>query len=301
MISLAVCSINNIALQALKQNFDKNIGVEHEWLIWENKDARLGLCTVYNALAEKAKYQYICFVHEDVQIETPSWGRLLIDVCEKDNVALIGVAGGKYKSNLFSGWYSGGKGMDYYAIIHRVNGKDERIYAPVKWEKPEIEVATIDGVFMFCKKSIWAQTRFNSELLKGFHYYDIDFSLRVALLNKVVVTERLELIHHSTGGDFGDNWVNDTFVFHDALQKHLPFTVSADVQKDIHVVAAKYWLDWLKNMNISMSNRIKWVQLQGLYKYEELWYSILKFMLYRPLALKRIHRFFKSKKLPLDN
>lgn len=297
MISLIICSINKMYVQALQQNIQEYIGVEHEWLIWDNTNQQLGLCEVYNRMAEKSKYPYLCFLHEDVLIETPLWGKLLVDICAKnDEIGLVGVAGGKYKSNLFSGWYSGGKDLDYFSVIHRVNNIDERLFTPEHWEKQEMEVATIDGIFMFCKKNIWQSTRFNDQLLKRFHYYDIDFSLRVALVHKVVVTNRLHLIHCTKGGDFGDKWVDETIVFHQASKKYLPFSVKENVQKDLNILVARYWLDWLKNMKISMANRVRWVRLQGLYKYPLLWYSIVKFMLYKPLSLEVIHRVFKSKK-----
>jgi glycosyltransferase involved in cell wall biosynthesis len=301
MISLITCSINEQYVQVLKENVNKYIGVTHEWLVWDNKEANRGICSVYNEMADNASYPYLCFLHEDVLIETPLWGNFLIDICEKNReIGLIGVAGGKYKSHMFSGWYSGGERLDYYSIIHRVDGKDERMYKPRNWEKEDVEVAVIDGVFMFCTKTSWETTRFNDNLLKGFHCYDIDFSLRVALVHKVVVTNRLELIHFTRGGDFGDKWINDTILFHNAMKDLLPFCVLENVQKDIDMLVARYWLDWLKNMNISMDNRVRWIRLQRLYKYHVLWYSILKFLLYRLLGLQTIHKMFKSKKMISD-
>lgn len=295
MISLIICSINERYLQVLKQNVDKYIGAAHEWLVWDNKEANTGLCEVYNDLADKANSPYLCFLHEDVLIETSSWGTILIDVCEKNKeIGLVGVAGGKYKSNLYSGWYSGGKRLDYYSIIHRADGKDERMYQPQNWEKQDIEVAAIDGVFMFCKKNTWEKTRFNDKLLKGFHCYDIDFSLRVALLHKVIVTNRLQLIHYTKGGDYGDTWVNETIIFHEAMKEHLPYSVQKNVEEDIKIHVAKYWLDWLKNMDINTANRIKWISSQSLYKIPALWYSIIKFMLYKPMALYAFHKLVKA-------
>jgi GT2 family glycosyltransferase len=273
---------------------DEMIGIEHEWLVWDNSRQNLGLSEVYNKLATRAKYPFICFLHEDVVIQTRNWGSILVELCLQQNISLLGVAGGKYKSRMFSGWYSGGKNLDYFSLLHINNGKEQKMEAPEVWEQCEEEVASIDGLFMFCKKTVWETTRFDEGLLKGFHYYDIDFSLRVAQHAKVAVTNRLALIHYTKGGDYGEKWLEQTIVFHKAMKRVLPFSVSKKFEKNIEIIAAKYWLDWLKNMTIGLGNKLKWIQLQKLYLYPSLFYGIAKFLLYRPLKLKTVHYFFKG-------
>jgi hypothetical protein len=248
-------------------------------------------------MAEKATFPFICFLHEDISIETENWGRLLTGICLEKSISLIGVAGGKYKSRLLSGWYSGGRGMDYFSVLHLNKGKEEIICIPKIWEQTEAEVAAIDGIFMLCTKPAWQITRFNDALLKGFHYYDIDFSLRVAQQHRVMVTNRLQLIHYTSGGDFGDKWVRETMLYHKAMEKLLPFSVEKNIEQNIDIKVAAYWLDWLKDMDINLYNRLKWIAVQQLYKYPVLFYQIVKFLLYKPLKLKTIHQSFKSKKV----
>lgn len=295
MISLVVCSVNPHYLAQLQANINGNIGVEHEWLVCDNRVARLGLSEAYNKMAEQAKFPYICFLHEDLLINTNAWGTLLIDICRQQQVSLIGVAGGKYKSNFFSGWYSGGNSMDFYSLVHRVNGIEEKMVAPHEWKSNEEEVASIDGVFMFCTADAWRTNRFNQDLLKGFHYYDIDFSLRVAMRGKVMVTNRLQLVHFSKGGDFGSKWIRETILWHKNLEKSLPFAVASEVDKDIDMKVARYWLDWLKNMSLTWRDKMDWIDIQQLYKYPGLWYGIAKFILYQPLKLKKIHHLIIGK------
>ena len=297
MISLVVCSINPQYLKSLIENVDSNIGIAHEWLVWDNRKESIGLCEVYNRMAEQATFPFICFLHEDVLIKTKDWGKLLIDICEKQGASLVGVAGGKYKSHLFSGWYSGGKEMDYYSIIHRLNGKDEKISGPEKWQEPEVDVACIDGVLMFSTKEAWKTNRFNDDLLKGFHYYDIDFSVRVAKNEKVLVTNRLDIIHLTVGGDFSDKWVQQTMLWHSNMKSILPYSVAKIPDTRIDEKVAKYWLDWLKNMPISLTYKFKWINLQKLYMKPALWYSILKFLIYKPFGLQKVHYFIKGKNL----
>lgn len=293
MVSIVVCSINPHHLSTLQKKVDQHIGVGHEWLIWDNRLENAGLCEVYNKMAERAVFPFICFLHEDLVIETEGWGRLLTDICMQQSIGLLGVAGGKYKSKMFSGWYSGGNRLDYFSVTHLHEGIEENICIPAKWDNHEAEVATVDGIFMLCSKEAWATTRFNDALLKGFHCYDIDFSLRVAQSFKVVVTNRLQIIHFTTGGDFGDNWVEQTILYHNAVQSILPFSVAANIEHNIDIIVAKYWLDWLKNMKINQGNKLRWISLQKLYKYPALYYGIVKFLLYKPLRLKFLHHSFK--------
>jgi len=296
MISLIVCSVNPVFLNQLKNNVLATIGVEHEWLIWDNRDINTGLCEVYNSLAEKAKFPFLCFLHEDLLCNTNDWGKILLETFRYDeSIGLIGVAGGKYKSRLYSGWYSGYPQLDYYNITHRENGTDIKLLHPERWNSTLEAVVCIDGVFMVCKKPVWEKYPFNQSLLKGFHFYDIDFSLRVSKHHTVVVTKEIDIVHLTTGGDYGNAWVKEAFVFHSSLKGLLPQYVSGVEDKKVDVYVAKYWLDWLKDFKISLTNRIRWVNDQKLYRSSSLWYSVTKFLVYRPLRLRIIHRILKRK------
>jgi glycosyltransferase involved in cell wall biosynthesis len=296
MLSLIVCSVNKTYLRQLQESVSSTVGVPHEWLIWENAEENLGLCKVYNKLAAKAQYPYLCFLHEDLIFTTANWGEALVELFEKNKkVGLVGIAGGKYKSKLFSGWYSGYIGMDFYRITHRDESEDILLSNPPDWGGNEQEVTCIDGVFMLCLKQAWQRNKFDEELLKGFHFYDIDFSLRVSRSYKVIVTNMVDVIHLTVGGDYGDKWVEQAIIYHEYAAELLPAWVAPVDRKEADIRVAKYWLDWLKNMKINWTNRVKWIRLQRLHLQPVLWYSILKFLLYKPLRLQPLHHAFKKK------
>ena len=194
MLSLIVCSVNPSLLDNMKESAADTIGTEYEWLVYDNRKENKGICEVYNEMASKATFSHLVFLQEDLIFKTRNWGKYLVDIFKGNNrVGLVGIAGSDYKSDLFSGWYSGGAGNDYFNIIHQLDGRDKYLFFPDSWEKDEAEVVCIDGAFMACSRQVWSQVRFNAELLKGFHFYDIDFSLRIALSNSVVVTKKLSL------------------------------------------------------------------------------------------------------------
>ena len=294
MLSVLVCSINDELLRQVKQNIADTVGVPYELLVWDNKASNDGICNVYNRLANDAQYPLLLFVHEDVTFQTMNWGQKLVQKFgEDDAVGLIGVAGSRYKGKMYSGWYTSKKEMDMFNIIHtdgkHVNEMHNRPDSSTHYH----DAVCIDGVFMMCRKAVWEQIHFDEQLLKGFHFYDIDFSVRAAAVTKVMVVTDVTMVHHTNGGDYGDRWVKEAFVYHAAKAKDLPVSVG-DIPTGFELVLAACWLDWLKDKPVSISNRIEWVLRQQLWKHGSLWYAIAKFMLYRPTGLQYLHRLIKK-------
>lgn len=294
MLSIIVCSVNKQFLNNFKKSTAVTIGVPFELLVWDNKTENKGLCEVYNLMAAKAQYPYLCFCHEDVLFETVNWGHIVIDIFKSNiNVGLVGIAGSKYKSNIVSGWFTGIKHFDFYNILHFTNGKNEVLRSPQHWPEQEQQVACIDGVFMVCKKEVWEQHFFNQTLLRGFHFYDIDFSIRVAAHYSVIVTNRIHLVHITKGGDYGDHWLKEAFIYHNAQKKNLPFSVLPVNAKQVNVIIAKQWLDRLKKEKISFNNKKMLLKLMPVNKLK-VGYSVIKFLLYKPLHLATLHKLIKK-------
>ena len=177
MISVLICSADNSLLNQVKTNIEQTIWVEHEILFFDNLEKK-GISEVYNSLAARAKFSYLCFVHEDILFQTLNWGLLLADIFSKNPaIGVVGVAGSKYKSKSFSGWYSGIPGFDCANILHRYSYGDALICLQPNKKNVLEEVVCLDGVFICSRKDVWQQSRFNDADLKGFHFYDVDFKL----------------------------------------------------------------------------------------------------------------------------
>ena len=146
MISVLICSADNSLLNQVKTNIEQTIGVEHEILFFENLEKK-GICEVYNSLAARAKFSYLCFVHEDILFQTLNWGLLLADIFSKNPaIGVVGVAGSKYKSKSFSGWYSGIPDFDCANILHRYSYGDESICLQPDKENVLEEVVAENGM-----------------------------------------------------------------------------------------------------------------------------------------------------------
>lgn len=297
MISVIICSTSQQYLKEVQNSIRTTIGVEHEILFYDNSRDNKGICEVYNHLAEQAKYDYLCFVHEDVIFNTPNWGLVIAKIFTNENAGLIGVAGSKYKSKHFSGWYTGNLKFDCEYIIHRdrTTGENEKVYLNSEPKKMLHEVVSIDGVFICAQKAVWERTRFNESDLKGFHFYDIDFSTRASVFSKIFVTYEIEMIHITHGGDFGNKWVEEAIKWHLQNNDKLPVSLDLLNYSGIDRTVIKWWLDWLKIHKVSFSNRVRWVCLQKLYLFPGLYYSIIKFFIYKPFRLKYLHRLVKSR------
>ncbi|MFX4377337.1 glycosyltransferase, partial [Acinetobacter baumannii] len=82
----------------------------------DNSANRYSICSAYNEGAEKAKYDNLCFVHEDVVFRTNNWGQIALTEVKKFD--LLGVAGSNYKSKAISGWASGSAKLDFGSVYH---------------------------------------------------------------------------------------------------------------------------------------------------------------------------------------
>lgn len=300
MISIIICSINNGYLQNVSENISKTIGTGYELLVWDNHVEKKGICEVYNRMAERAKFPLLCFLHEDVLFETEGWGKILLNFFrDYPGTGVAGLAGSACKSAMFSGWHTNNSRYDYFNYTHRTNGVDHKVRQPADAAGNVFPVVCIDGVFIVSRREVWQDLRFDEARLKGFHFYDIDFSLRAAKKYGVTVLMNIDLVHITQGGDYGDRWVESAMRFHAEEAGRLPYYLGgtpgpAQVGEDETIVAG-LWLDRLKGERISFRNRCRWLRRQRLLSRGiTLWYPILRFLLFRPLRLNIVQRLAKK-------
>lgn len=295
MISVLICSVSPGLLKKVTENIKETIGVPFEVLFADNRMAKKGICEVYNELARKSQFDLLCFLHEDVELKTENWGGKLIEIFSNDkSIGLVGIAGSKYKSGYFSGWYTGAKELDCANYYHKYPSGSEHVFLSPTDRIMLQEVVCIDGVMICSTRKAWQLTLFDEKLLKGFHFYDIDFSLRVSQNFKTVITYDIDLLHITKGGDYGNKWVETAIFYHTEKKHFLPFSKIEIDKKKMDKKVAITTMDHLKNYKISLRNKLKWILLQKLYLNPVFYYSIAKFLLYQPLGLKKIHSSFKK-------
>lgn len=226
MISIIISSYQPHYLEALKINIENTIGVPYELICIKNPGL-MGICEAYNRGGQKAKFPYLCFLHEDIIFQTENWGFKVVDhFIKNEKLGLLGIAGNIYKPYVLSGW-----GSSWGGDLTRINfyqaSKNEN---PVTFinlnssDRAPDRVATLDGCFLCTKNNIFSSIKFDEVLFKDYHCYDIDYSLSVGEKYDVEVVYDIFLTHFSYGG-YNKKWFQETVKLHKKWNQKLPYNV----------------------------------------------------------------------------
>jgi glycosyltransferase involved in cell wall biosynthesis len=265
MFSIIICSINKPYLEALKKNITETIGHPYELLVWDNLKTPKPITEVYNLLGDQARFPYLCFIHEDILFQTKDWSAHLAEAFDRHTeTGMIGVAGSKYKSKTPSGWSTGIKNWDCVNIFHRdKNRQTHHLYSNPGGSMLE-PVVNVDGVFIAIRREVWTGIRFNDQMLRGFHLYDIDFSFQVTSRFDAMVIFSIDIIHLTEGGNFGNEWVEYTLNWHRKYAGSLPRAVAGI--KSVQAIERKIRKNWLFRLStekISWKNKMNWLMAGG--------------------------------------
>ncbi|WP_345950261.1 glycosyltransferase [Mucilaginibacter sp. PAMB04274] len=225
MISVIISSANQKLLADVRVNIAETVGVPFEILAFDNSTGAKGMCQIYNEGVAQAKYDILCFMHEDVSIKTARWGEVVNRLFQENPaVGLIGVAGSSYKPLSPSGWQGvGGDRTDYLNVLQSY--KYNKLAAEHTYRNPRneklTEVVSVDGVWFCTTRTVLAKARFDEDTFTGFHKYDLDFSMQVRQHYQVVVTYDV-LMEHFSEGSLSKEWVFETAKFNAKWINQLP-------------------------------------------------------------------------------
>ena len=227
MISIIICSVDKQLLDKLVLNIRETIGVEFEIISTDNSIDKLGICKIYNESAVNAKFPILCFMHEDISIDTKNWGGLVVNYLADKQTGMLGVAGGDTKSSVPSPWAVSAISNEINIVQHdKFNKKPARHIVISNPEKTGTlkQVVTLDGVWLCTKKEVFDQFRFDERTYTGFHGYDIDFSLQVNSKYKLYVVFEI-LINHYSEGTPDMRWLESTILVSKKWKRDLPVSV----------------------------------------------------------------------------
>lgn len=214
-ISIIICSISEVNAIKISKSIRETIGFdEYEILIFNNKIRNESIANVYNQQSKIAQYSILLFIHEDCVFVTQNWGQILLDLYVNDSIGGIGVAGSKLKLKSPSYWSCTPK--EYHVKNIYQNGIKESI----GFTKNNLEkVAVLDGVFLSCR-NIKDYSPFSR--IKGFHGYDIDFSIKQIINNKQNFATNLIEINHFSKGNKNCAWLDSLFQISSCYGSYLP-------------------------------------------------------------------------------
>jgi len=257
MISVIISSANPSLLADAGKNIEDTIGVPYEIIAFDNRDGKKGICEIYNEGIQRAAHEILCFMHEDICIKSEGWGKIINNkFAEHSEYGLLGIAGSDYKSLAPSGWNGSGIDTDHVNLIqHYKSGKKDPAHRFKNiLNKDLVEVSCVDGVWFCVPKKIAAEVLFDQNTFKGFHGYDIDFSLAVGRKYKVGVIFDV-LIEHFSEGNYNKTWMDDTLKLHDKWYDHLPVNVLPHSSKKIlyaEKVTFQYFIEQLIHFKFPM-------------------------------------------------
>jgi glycosyltransferase involved in cell wall biosynthesis len=256
MISIIICSVNPEFYNQVSESIKATIGVEYELIKISNHINNYGICKAYNIGAAQAKNPILCFLHEDILIQSTNWGREIFDFFEQnEKIGAVGIAGSTFKSLVPSIWAQGLYQTDYQRIIqHHSEGKSTiNPDYPSKW----IEVKTLDGVLLCCPKNVWEKYPFDEQNFDKFHLYDLDFCTQIGEKHKLYVFTGI-LIEHFSSGQLNQDWVKYSLRYTDKWKHLLPLgNLPKQQQRDIEWRNRKILFFRMNILNYPLTMMIK--------------------------------------------
>lgn len=203
MISIIISSHNQLYFDQLSKNIESSIGVPYELIqIWN--PGTYSINEAYQKGLEQSQYDNLLYIHEDIEFLDQDWGIELLKFLKIENLGLVGLAGSNYYPIPPTDWFVSFKHSFINIMQSGENGP--MIFKNLKEDYQQ--VLTLDGVFLFGKKSIFEEVGFDKSL-KGFHAYDLSISLKVARKYQNFVSNKINIIHYSHGNPDLD-WYNST-------------------------------------------------------------------------------------------
>jgi len=183
------------------QHINDTCGVHHSVHAYVNHN-QYSLPEVYNKAisSHSSEDAIMVFCHNDIEFDTPDWGKILLKHFNKNNYQILGVAG---SVSIYNGtwWLNKKNEMNFFDMIGIVN-HDNGIR---KWESKYSEphfgvkpVVVVDGLFIAIDTED-IEHNFD-ENYKGFHFYDVNVSVKNFLdgCNIGVITD-IRITHKSIG------------------------------------------------------------------------------------------------------
>jgi glycosyltransferase involved in cell wall biosynthesis len=209
----------------------ETIDVEYETIAFDNREKKYGICKAYNEAAKGAKGDYLCFVHEDIVIKTNAWGKELVKFAEQNcDCGVIGIGGGKWAGRNFVCWTV----PDYLVKVYDGCGSGKKnnfaendlIYKYVNHGNEIFSKAVcLDGVFLFVKKKVWENNKFDEKTFKWFHFYDADFTFSISQKYQNYVYLGVD-IYHFSAGNVEKTFCEGMYLFQKKWKNKLPYCLS---------------------------------------------------------------------------
>ena len=207
---------------SFREYITKSVGLPNvEVIAFENPGTH-SLTEVYNIILEQSSNDIVVLCHDDIKVKTNKWGQRILDHFNNSDYGIIGVAG-TYNYSETGKWWEDKSAM--VGIVNHKHPETKKEYES-KYSSSVgdniIPVVSLDGVFMVVKKSK-IKYKFD-ETIKGFHFYDVDFTVGNYLSDvKIGVITNIRILHYSIGMT-NAQWEENRVQFAEKWKNNLPLT-----------------------------------------------------------------------------
>lgn len=228
MFSFITISREQEKVDRLQKNLESVFGRATPWELLVADGSKLDLFTGYNEKAAAANGDFLVFLHDDVHLMCSKecfdkpielMGKPFTGFCGAAGTLSMPAEGCWWKSpqtDCRGGVYHPAKDLSPFGVHLNC------------WPHATAQfgqVLVCDGVLLMCSTQVFKKVKgFDNTTFKGFHFYDVDITLRTHLLGLVNYVAPIPLVHQSYGVT-NENWEDNRKLFVKKHEKVLPAKV----------------------------------------------------------------------------
>lgn len=207
----------------------KTCGLKNVEVIQKVNNGEKSLSKVYNEILDESTNDIIIFCHDDLEFDTLNWGKRILKHFEKSDFGILGVAGTTEMPQNGMWWHDKRKMIGI--VNHKHNGKKWESKYSKSWGDDINECCLVDGLFIAVDRTKLKE-RFD-ENVKGFHFYDVYFSIKNFINDvKIGVIYNVRITHLSIG-QTNESWEENRKVFEEEYRDKLPLKSNINIDYNI--------------------------------------------------------------------
>ena len=233
MVSIVCSSINPD--KKYEKEILKKIGLKDvEFLHYENK-GEYSLTELYEKGLAESQNDIVLFIHDDLIMNTNNWGRNLVSHFNETDYGILGIAGTTNLTETGTWWTNQNEMVGI--VNHKHKGKTFPSEYSANLNKEIIKTVLVDGLFFAVSKS---RLKYDFDTtIKGFHFYDVDFSFGNHLNGcNVGVIFDIRVTHLSIG-QTNEKWEENKKIFIDKWASNLPTSIVGEIFYDKPIINIK--------------------------------------------------------------
>ena len=220
LISIIICSQDDVLSHILLDNIDKTIGVDYEIIHIFNEKNKYSIFEAYNLGVQRAKGDILCFQHNDIEYLTSNWGYEVVSALSDASVGACAVAGANYMRKSPS-YYPIGEDFNVINLVQATSSGRDEVW---KSYSNKTNIVVFDGLWFCIKRECFDKIAFDTKTFSGFHFYDIDISTQLIVNGYTILALPNVLIKHYSGGFTNTSWLKNSFLYAKKWSEHLPIS-----------------------------------------------------------------------------